>query len=241
MTSSSRGMARGHASSPPPAAAGAPPARGASRRPGGVGVARGDRVAARGAEPRAQRRVVRAGGAARPASAAASPAGTTRPVSLVADEPAGGGADRGGGDHGHSLVEGFVDHQPPRLEEVARGDRRYDDDVRARVEVAHFRGRQRRRGRSRRRRRPGLGAGRRRPGPARPPVLVDSSARQARSSTASALLPLQPAGKHHLERRLRGAASAGRGPERVVDALRRLEHRPARALARARRRDTCGP
>ena len=42
----------------------------------------------------------------------------------MADEPAGDGADGIGGDHGDSLVEGFVDDQAPRLAEVARGDGR---------------------------------------------------------------------------------------------------------------------
>ena len=55
---------------------------------------------------------------------------------LVLHEAAGGGPDGVGGDHGDSLVEGFVDDEPPRLQEVARGDGRHHHNVAARVEVA---------------------------------------------------------------------------------------------------------
>jgi hypothetical protein len=52
------------------------------------------------------------------------PGGDDEAGALVADEPAGDGADGISGDHGNSLVEGFVDHQAPGLAEVAGGDRR---------------------------------------------------------------------------------------------------------------------
>ena len=55
-------------------------------RPVGVRVARRDRCAARGAEPRAQRGIV-AQPASAPASAASSPAGTTSPVSSLRTRP----------------------------------------------------------------------------------------------------------------------------------------------------------
>ena len=48
-----------------------------------------------------------------------------QPGVFVAHETAGGGAHCVGGDHGDSLVEGFVDDEPPRLEEVTRGERRH--------------------------------------------------------------------------------------------------------------------
>src|SRR3954452_11538063 len=54
---------------------------------------------------------------------------------LVLHEAACGGSYGIGGDHGNSLVEGFVDDEAPRLEKVARGERRHDYNVAARVEV----------------------------------------------------------------------------------------------------------
>ena len=131
------------------------------------------------------------------------------PGLLVADEPAGGGPDRGGGDHGYSLVEGFVDHQPPRLEEVARGDRRYDDDVRAGVEVAHFL-RARGAGRDRAGR---DGPGRNGPSPTSSSARSSCRARpeplQARSSTARPFSPSsRPANRAWNGAWRRGAAGA---------------------------------
>ena len=126
------------------------------------------------------------------ASAPASPAGTTSPVRLVADEPAGGGADGIGGDHGDSLVEGFVDDEPPRLAEVARGDGRYDHNVGPRIEVAQLDRWRARRPAPRRWRRPGLGSGRRRPEPARRSVLTDP--RRARPEEAPRRLFPAPVG-----------------------------------------------
>ena len=90
------------------------------------------RRAARGAPESSRRRRIAA------PSASASPRGHDEPGALVLDEPTRGGSDGIGGDHGDSLVEGFVDDEPPRLEEVARGDRRYDHNVAARVGVAQF-------------------------------------------------------------------------------------------------------
>ena len=58
------------------------------------------------------------------------------PRALVLHEPSGGGAHGVCGDHWHSLVERFVDDEPPRLEEVARGNRRHHHNVAARVQVA---------------------------------------------------------------------------------------------------------
>jgi hypothetical protein len=48
-----------------------------------------------------------------------------QPGVFMADETAGGGSYSVGGNHGESLMEGFVDHEPPRLEEVACGERRH--------------------------------------------------------------------------------------------------------------------
>ena len=96
-----------------------------------------DRLARGGAEPRPQLRLV-VHPPQRRAERVRVARGDDEPGALVADEPAGDGADGIGGDHGNSLVEGFVDHQPPRLEEVAGGDRRYDHNVASRVVVADF-------------------------------------------------------------------------------------------------------
>src|SRR3954453_19852527 len=58
--------------------------------------------------------------------------------SLLLDDAARGGSYRVRREHGKSLVEGFVDDKPPRLEEVACGYRWYDHNVAARVRVAQF-------------------------------------------------------------------------------------------------------
>ena len=47
----------------------------------------------------------------------------------VAHEPPGGRSDRVAGDHGEPAVHRLVDHQPPRLAEARRGDRRHDQHV----------------------------------------------------------------------------------------------------------------
>ena len=93
-------------------------------RAGGAQTARAARDRRAGGERRAQR-----GGVAR---------GDDEPGALVPHEAARGGSYCVCGDHGNSLVEGFVDDEPPRLEKVARGNRRYDHNVAARVEVAQF-------------------------------------------------------------------------------------------------------
>ena len=92
-------------------------------------------------EPRPQRRVV----VQAPQRARQRPLVARRhdeAGALVLHEAACGGADGVGGDDGDSLVEGFVDDEPPRLEEVARGDRRHHHNVAAGVEVAQPLGRQ---------------------------------------------------------------------------------------------------
>src|SRR5689334_16445136 len=72
-------------------------------------------------------------------------AGVTRrndePGLLVLYQAARGGSYGIGGDHGNSLVEGFVDDEAPRLQEVPGGDRRHHYNVAARVEVPQIRGR----------------------------------------------------------------------------------------------------
>src|SRR4051794_35132565 len=104
-------------------------------RPEGVGMARGDRVAARRAQPQAERGVVvQPPDRCREGRRVAG--GNDESRLLMANEAGGGGSDGGCRDHGHALVEGLVDDEPPRLQEGGRGDRRYDHDVRARVEVA---------------------------------------------------------------------------------------------------------
>src|SRR5438046_6057364 len=57
-------------------------------------------------------------------------------VALVAHEPARGGADGVSGDDCDVLVHGFVCDQAPRLAEPAGRDRRYDENVGPRIEVA---------------------------------------------------------------------------------------------------------
>ena len=61
----------------------------------------------------------------------------------MAQQPAGDGADGIGCDDRQSLVHGFIDDEPPRLAEGARGNRRYDHNVCAPVEVADLHGRRR--------------------------------------------------------------------------------------------------
>ena len=92
-----------------------PAARAARGRRAGVRSARGEGVAVAGADDEA--------------------------VALVAHEPAGGGADGVGGDDGEVLVHGFVGDEPPRLAEVAGGERRYDQNVGGGVGVADLLGR----------------------------------------------------------------------------------------------------
>ena len=130
------------------------------------------------------------------------------PGALVLHEPAGGGSDGIGGDHGDSLVEGFVDDEPPRLEEVARGDRRYDHNVAARVEVAQI---------------------------ASGDCALRRDARACRTSggpLAATSKPFSGAGRpanRTWKSPWRSGARRLR-PERGVDRLRRLEHRAARVL-----------
>ena len=104
-----------------------------------------------------------------------------------AHESAGGGSDGVCGDHGNSLVEGFVDDEPPRLEKVARGNRRYDHNVAARVEVAQIGGRGSERDRARRT-----------SGPSPASTSVPSPARRV-GEHVDALLALGPAGEQDLE------------------------------------------
>src|SRR5829696_6286109 len=120
-------------------APGAPGARGGERaghaaRPRRV-VEGADRLAPGGAEPGAQPGVVveapDGGG-----EGVLVARGHDQARALVLHEPAGGGSHGVGCDDGNSLVEGFVDDEAPRLAEVARGDRRYDHNVAAGVEVA---------------------------------------------------------------------------------------------------------
>ncbi len=148
---------------------------------------------------------------------------------LVLDEAACGGADGVGGDHGDSLVEGFVDDEAPRLQEVARGDRRHHHNVAAGVEVAQRSGGW---GPSRCAAPAATARARIGPSPTRTSAVdgADRPARgQARRSTHDPLFPRQSTGKQSLERSqtlgLRGCS-----PERVVDALRRLHDGAGRAL-----------
>ena len=73
------------------------------------------------AEPGAQRRVV-AQAQERGGKRVTVARGDDESGALMLHEPARGGSDGVCGDHGNSLVEGFVYDEAPRLQEVTRGD-----------------------------------------------------------------------------------------------------------------------
>src|SRR5215207_9611248 len=226
MTSNTLGMARATLAAAFRAGGGQRPAH--PGRPVLVRVSFSDGLAARGAQPRAQLRVAaqpRQRGGERVVVAG----GDDESRLLVADEPARGGSHGCACDHRHPLVERLVHHQPPRLEEVARGDRRHYDDVGAGVEAADALRRERAFGHGR--------AGGDGPGSER--TVADHDERDFRCLEAQGapgpqkhrepLFPLQAAGKHDLERGV-PARFGRRAPERVIDALGRLHHRGGRSL-----------
>ena len=161
--------------------------------------------------------------------------GHDEPVAPVAEEASGDGPDGVGRDDWQSVVHGFVDDHPPRLAEGPRANRRYDHNVRARVEVADLR-------------RAGL------PGEAVPRRARSRSFRTAahqdqrgcgrleachppgREKHPYALFPQQAAGKQDLERRPAAPLRARSAPEVGVHGLRRVMD-PRRAPRLHIRRD----